>query len=106
MQFWVATVADQLAHWDKNEKNHESYMRQTNCFFINLFRNFGPEAVEPWIAWVEKLIVHTETRSVRVAIIIWAAIVTCMNHWPASKAFHYQRWAVSILDRAIGRFYS
>ena len=53
------------------------------------------------IAVVEKLIDHTETRSVRVAIIIWAAIVTCLNHWPASKAFHYQKWAVSILDRAI-----
>lgn len=98
---WVATVADQLAHWDKNEKIHESYMRQCNCFFINLFRNFGPESVKPWIPWVEKLIGHRETRYMRVAIVIWAAIITCMNHWPASEAFYYQKWAVSILDTAI-----
>lgn len=40
-------------------------------------------------------------RHQRVAISLWAAAMTCHNHWPAREAFKIQKWCVEILDRAI-----
>ena len=69
-------------------------MKAANCFFINLFRNFGPRAFDPWKPWVEEWVTHRESRYQRVAIALWGAALVCHNHWPASEAFAIQHWAV------------
>ena len=69
-------------------------MKAANCFFINLFRNFGPRAFDPWKPWVEEWVTHRESRYQRVAIALWGAALVCHNHWPASEAFAIQNWAV------------
>ena len=76
-------------------------MKSAHCFFINLFRNFGPQAYEPWKKWVEQWVTHRESRYQRVAIALWGAVLVCHNHWPANEAFKIQKWAVQILDSAI-----
>ena len=59
---WVEKYVYTLVHIEKDEKQHGACMRQCNCFFINLFRNFGPEAFEPWKKWVEDWSRHREAR--------------------------------------------
>ena len=59
------------------------------------------EAFDPWKKWVEDWSRHREARHQRVAISLWAAAMTCHNHWPARQAFKIQKWCVEILDRAI-----
>jgi hypothetical protein len=98
---WVERYLQLLVHLEKDERSHEMAMRSCNCFFINLFRNFGPVALEPWKKWVEEWCVHREARYQRVAISIWAAAMTCHNHWPAKEAFEIQKWCVKILHSAI-----
>ena len=100
---WVERYVLLLVHLEKDEKSHEMAMRSCNCFFINLFRNFGPEAFEPWKKWVEEWSCHREARYQRVAISLWAAAMTSHNHWPADQAFAIQRWCVKVLDSAIGK---
>ena len=98
---WVERYVHLLVHLEKDEKTHEVAMRSCNCFFINLFRNFGPRAFEPWKKWVEQWTCHREARYQRVAISLWAAAMTSHNHWPAREAYAIQRWCVEVLDKAI-----
>ena len=90
-----------LVHLEKSERHHTQQMKSAHCFFINLFRNFGPQAYEPWKKWVEQWVTHRESRYQRVAIALWGAALVCHNHWPANEAFKIQKWAVQILDSAI-----
>ena len=83
-----------LVHIEKNESRHNDLMKSANCFFINLFRNFGPKSFEPWKPWVQEWVTHRESRYQRVAIALWGAALVCHNHWPAHEAFAIQKWAV------------